>query len=65
MVCETLFKNILHMCFVNCCRTERNQPTTFAQENMTVHYNCRPKTFSGLIGDEFITRMLYCTTTYY
>ena len=39
---ETLFKNILHikqhdMYFINCWRTELNQPTTFAHENMTVH----------------------------
>ena len=25
------------MCSINCCRIERNQPTTFVQENMTVH----------------------------
>jgi len=35
---ETLFENILHnKQYVLCCRTERSQPTTFAQKNMTVH----------------------------
>ena len=38
---ETLFENILHnkqhVYSIYCCRTERSQPTTFAQENMTVH----------------------------
>jgi len=37
---ETLFENILHnqqQVLHQCCQTERNQPTTFAQENMTVH----------------------------
>ena len=37
---ETLLEHILRnkqhdMCSTNCSRTERNQPTTFAQENMT------------------------------
>ena len=34
-------KNLLHikqhMLHQHCCQTERNQSTTFAQENMTVH----------------------------
>jgi len=36
---ETLrtFFTINSMYSINCCRTERSQPTTLAQENMTVH----------------------------
>jgi len=38
---ETLFENILgnqhHVLHQLLPQTERNQPTTFAQENMTVH----------------------------
>jgi len=39
------------MCFINCCRTERNQPITFAQETWLFTY-C--KTFSSLTANEFI-----------
>ena len=36
-LCSRTFFILNNMCFIHCCRTERNQAITSAQENMTVH----------------------------
>jgi len=53
--CSRTFFTLNSMCFINCCRTERNQPTTFAQEPT----DCSLTVKHSVTANEFITRMLY------